>query len=115
MEFDEAWRAALAEVFPNGLTRDAGEPGRPAIGVIVTRNDELAKNAGLQPGDIIVALEGWRVENIRQYAAINAFFETDLMKLTAWRRKRIELTVRAPGRLLGSGFRSYPVQDRGEK
>ena len=115
MEFDEAWRAALAEVFPGGLTRDAGEPGRPPRGAIVTKDDELAKKAGLQPGDIVVALEGWRVENIRQYAAINAFFETDLMKLTAWRRKRFELTVRMPGRLLGAEFRTYPVQAWGEK
>ena len=68
------------------------------------------RTAGLQAGDIIVGLEGWQVENLRRYQAINAGFESELMTLTAWRGKPFEVKISAANRLMGIEFRTYAIQ-----
>jgi hypothetical protein len=105
----------LARRFPNGLVPLSVISGRPASGVIVTKDSELSRAAGLQAGDLIVGLEGWRVDNLPQYRAINAFFKTDVMKITAWRTNMFEVTVSAPNRLMGIEFRSHPIKGWAEE
>jgi hypothetical protein len=99
----------LARLFPNGLVEIPSFSARPATGVIVTKDSELSRAAGLQAGDLIVGLEGWRVENLPQYRAINAFFKTEQMKITAWRTQAFQVTLTAPNRLMGIDFRTYPI------
>jgi len=113
--FESAWKAALARVFPGGLVAAASGDTRPAAGVIVTKDNERVRTAGLQAGDIIVGLEGWRVDNLQQYRAVNAFYETDAMKLTVWRGKLFTVAITAPSRLMGIEFRSYPIQGWSER
>jgi hypothetical protein len=111
---EPAWQQELARVFPDGLTAVPGD-GPPKRGVVVTRDNDVVRKAGLQAGDIIIGLEGWRVENYRQYSSINAFFENDVVKLTAWRGRPFDLTLRAPNRLMGVELRTYPIDGWGEK
>jgi hypothetical protein len=82
---------------------------------MVTKDSELSRAAGLQAGDLIVGLEGWRVENRSQYRAINAFFKTEAMKITAWRTKVFDVAVTAPNRLMGIDFRSHPIKGWAEE
>jgi len=74
------------------------------------------RKAGIQAGDIIVGLEGLRVDNLPQYRAINASFDAEHqeMKLTLWRGQMFQATLTAPGRYMGVEFRSYPIQGWGE-
>jgi hypothetical protein len=110
----EAYRATLDEqlrrVFPDGLVEVASADGAPANGVIVTRDSELSRAAGLQAGDIIVGLEGRRVQNLHQYQAINAFSRDPRMTITAWRGRNFDVTVTAPNRRMGIEFRSHPIR-----
>jgi hypothetical protein len=105
----------LARVFPNGLVSLSLGSTRPETGVMITRDSELSRSAGLQAGDLIVGLEGWRVENLSQYRAINAFFKTDAMKITAWRTTAFDASVTAPNRLMGIDFRSHPINGWAEE
>ena len=77
--------------------------------MIITKDSELSRTAGLQAGDLIVGLEGWRVDNLPQYRAINAFFKNDVMKISAWRTNRFDVTLTAPNRLMGIEFRTHPI------
>jgi tetratricopeptide (TPR) repeat protein len=115
LEFETAWRHQLAEVFPKGLTPAPKGDARPATGVIVTRDNDFVRKAGLQAGDVIVGVEGWQVEDLRQYYAVNAFFESDVMRLSAWRGKLSPVTLRAPNRLMGVDLRTYPIEGWDEK
>jgi tetratricopeptide (TPR) repeat protein len=110
--FESRWRIALAGSFPGGL-QDAPAalpPQPPASGVFVYKDSAASRKGGLRAGDIIVGLEGWRVDTQEQYAAINAFFENETLKLTVWRGKVFELEIPAPGRLLGTELRTHPVK-----
>ncbi len=66
-EYEKKWRDASSGVFPDGLEPESAGDAKPERGVIVVKDSELSKQAGLQAGDIIVALEGFRVKNLRQY------------------------------------------------
>jgi tetratricopeptide (TPR) repeat protein len=109
-ELEDAWKAELARVFPDGLSPVPAGDARPARGVIVTRDNRKTRTAGLQAGDIIIGLEGRRVDNLRQYYAVNAFYGQEQMKLTVWRGKTFEVAITAPNRLMGIEFRSYPIE-----
>jgi tetratricopeptide (TPR) repeat protein len=63
----------IERVFPNGLTREAAPAGSPAVGVYVEYDSPESRKAGLQTGDVIVGVDGWRVDNVQQYQAVRAF------------------------------------------
>ena len=102
-------------MFPDGLLPSPTTNEHPAVGVIVTKDSDKARKAGLQAGDIIVGLEGWRVDNLEQYRAVNAFYKQRLMKLTAWRGKLAQIEIETPNRLMGIEFRSYPIKGWSER
>jgi len=109
-DLESEWKTALARVFPDGLVPAPATDARPSRGVIVQKDNPRTRAAGLQAGDIIVGLEGMRVENLRQYYAINAFYSGNDMKLTAWRGKTFQVAITAANRLMGIEFRSYPIE-----
>jgi tetratricopeptide (TPR) repeat protein len=115
-DYEPRLRELSKVIFPSGLAparRD--ETGRPAAGVIVTKDSRRSRAAGLQAGDIIVGLEGWRVENLAQYRAIDAISRDERMKLVVWRGSRFEVDAKAPQRLMGVELRSYPIEGWSEK
>jgi hypothetical protein len=105
----------LARVFPQGMVAIAELKTKPETGVIITKDSELSRAAGLQAGDLIIGLEGWRVENLPQYRAINAFSKTEVLKITAWRTQSFDVTLTAPNRLMGIDFRSHPIKGWAEE
>jgi tetratricopeptide (TPR) repeat protein len=114
--YDTAWAAELERVFPQGLTPVPIGAGKPPHGVVVNSDTALSRRAGLLIGDLIVGVEGHRVENFDQYRAVNAFFERDDMKLTVSRGgKLLPITVTAPNRYMGVELRSYPIEGWAEK
>jgi hypothetical protein len=114
--YNEKWRSLAPAVFPNGLqdvpaTLDAA----PQSGVIIIKDNPNTIKHGIQTGDIVVGLEGFRVENLNQYYAVNAFFSKEQMKLTLWRGNLYAATIQAPNRLMGVQFRSHPIAGWAEK
>lgn len=72
-------------------------------------SDEIRK-AGFQAGDVIVGLEGFRIESLPQFKAVNAFFKKPEMKLTLWRGATpFEATITVPDRKIEIELRSYPI------
>jgi hypothetical protein len=108
--YNEKWRSLAPAVFPQGLQdAPAKLDAPPQTGVIVTKDNPNTITHGIQTGDIIVGLEGFRVDSLNQYYAINAFFSKEEMKLTLWRGNLYTATIQAPNRLMGVQFRSHPI------
>jgi hypothetical protein len=115
-DFAAEWKTELARVFPEGLTPVPTGNVAPAHGVVINSDSQVARRAGLFIGDIIVGIEGYRVENFDQYRAVNAFFEQDEMKVTVWRGGKLAaIAVTAPDRYIGVELHSYPVEGWSEK
>lgn len=112
---NEAYRARyerlLAEVFPDGLQPEpASMPGAPQKGVFVYKDSPYSRKYGVRTGDIIVALEGYRVDTEEQYHAVNAFKDTPELKMTLWRGQLIKIEAKSPTRLLGTDLQTHPLQ-----
>ena len=110
VEYQGAWDALLPTVFPHGLQPvPKSFDAQPATAVIITDDNATVRKAGFQTGDLIVGLEGFRIENVKQYRAVNVFFSRDEIKLTLWRGQVFERAITVPNRCLGIQFRTYPI------
>jgi hypothetical protein len=112
---NEAYRAKyarwLAEVFPDGLQPEpTAMPGQPQKGVFVYKDSPYSRKYGVRSGDIIVGLEGWRVDNAEQYFAINSFKDDAEMKITLWRGQLVTIDAKSPTRLLGTDLQTHPMK-----
>lgn len=86
-EYLDRWKAIEREVFPGGLQRMAAEmKTRPANGAFVEEDSFRSRQVRLQAGDIIVGIDGWKIESFEQFDAV-LWFEPDAKthKYTAWR------------------------------
>jgi len=96
--------------FPNGLERAdlKAFSGYPTDGTFVLTTSPRAERAGLKAGDIIVALDGFRVRTRRQYYVVRGFGEEPTLSLIIFRHPRyVELKARSADRRLGFDFRSH--------
>jgi hypothetical protein len=104
----DKWRAVS---FPNGLQPEpTSMTSPPKTGVYVYADTERSRQAGLRAGDIIVGLEGFRVDNVEQYQTINGFFEHPRVKLTFWRGSLMKVDAETPNRRFGTDIRTYPLK-----
>ena len=114
--YQPAWQRELERVFPNGLVEGAGPDGPPTTGVFIESDSAAARAVGLQAGDVIVAVDGWRVENMPQYRVVRAFPLAGGFTLTVARGP-----ARLPVKVANSAFTpqftiaDYPVQGWIEK
>ena len=81
------WSAIEKQIFPNGLQPIAVEmPKQPEKGVFVEEDSYWSRRVRLQAGDIIVGVDGWKVESKEQYDALVTFLPPHTRhKFTAWR------------------------------
>jgi hypothetical protein len=109
--YEHKWKKWLAETFPKGLQPEpASMAATPKTGVFVYQDSERSQKAGIRSGDIIVGLEGWRVDTVEQYHAINSFFEHPRVKLTLWRGALVKVDAETPRRLFGTDIRTHPLK-----
>lgn len=115
-KYKDGWERAVKPVFPDGLRRDPVPAGPPALGVFVEQDSPAANRLGLQAGDVIVAVDGWRVDNMLQYRAVRAFPMQGGFTLTV-ARGATRLEVAIPNRAFVPDFKiaNYPVQGWIEK
>lgn len=93
----EDWRTSVARLFPDGLSDEPPPAARPVRGVLVEQGSASASYYNLRVGDVIVAVDGWRVANVPQYRAIRAFPVEGRILLTVWRGSQ-HLDVTIPNR-----------------
>ncbi len=114
--YQDLWQRELERVFPNGLSREPVPAGPPKLGVFVEQDSPAANKLGLQAGDVIVAVDGWRVDNMVQYRTVRAFPLDGGFTLTV-ARGATRLPVTIADRAFVPDFRiaNYPVQGWIEK
>ncbi|MDB6018210.1 MAG: hypothetical protein JWR19_2699 [Pedosphaera sp.] len=100
----------LERVFPNGAEKVAVADFHrlPTDGVLIQRQSELLTAAGLQAGDVIVALNGTRTHTFLQYVYVRSLMpgpELDL--IVCQRGKYHEIKCSPPQHLFGSDFVDY--------
>jgi hypothetical protein len=110
--YEPKFRSLTDEAFPNGLERLDPEklaPGRPADGVRILSSNRFLRRIGLNMGDIIVGLDGWRVHNQRQFLIVNEFSRAPDMRLQVWQNDRYsQIEARVVVRDFGVELKSFP-------
>ena len=81
------WKAIEKEIFPNGVQPMAtAMTQKPEKGVFVEEDSYSSRRVRLQAGDIIVGVDGLKVESKEQYTAVVAFLPPNTKhQFTAWR------------------------------
>ena len=105
----DRWRTVEKLLFPSGLQpMPPTMPNQPAKGVFIYDDSSWSRRVRLQVGDIIVGVDGWRVEDREQYNAVIEFTEPNaLHKITAWRG--VLITVELPEDH-GMELQTYPLR-----
>jgi hypothetical protein len=94
--FARRWEEVKSGTFPNGLVPEATSADRPAAGVHVTADSPASRRVRLQAGDIIIGVDGWRVDNLDQFNAVWAFGDQlKTHRITAWRGALFTVSVPA--------------------
>lgn len=116
-KFDEArHRELLARFFPKGLEKVGSDPAEPPPdGVILVGHSEEATKATLRAGDVIVALNGYRVRTYDQYRVVRTLSMDPELKLTLWRGKALHITARPPNRWFEVEVKSHHGAEENEK
>jgi hypothetical protein len=97
-------KAMEAEVFPGGMRaaslRDFS--GKPKTGVSINGESDLLRKNGLKAGDVIVSIEGWRVDTFDQYSFIRELSESPRFRLIVYQDGQYrEIAAEAEGRRFG--------------
>jgi hypothetical protein len=99
------------EVFPDGLVRDqaSSRVSPPIDGVLIKGSSPTVAEARLQPGNVIVALDGYRVQNLRQYNWVRFLAPDDApMNLAVWQGSGFaDVRANPPQRWFDADFENY--------
>jgi len=101
----------LRPVFPDGPQRVvmyALPAGAPPDGITFAQYGPRPAKTGLQPRDVIIGVDEWRVHNPEQYAAASRFRAGETMIFTVWRDNRYQqVKATVPQRWLGVTFNHH--------
>ena len=110
--YQSKWDTWRPVVFPNGLQpAPTSMPGVPPTGVFVYKDSAYLRDAGLRAGDIIVGVDGWRVDTEEQYWTIIDIKDDPTVRFTLSRGGQL-VTVEAtsPTRLFGGELQTHPMK-----
>jgi hypothetical protein len=112
LAYETKWLKWRAEGFPDGLQPEpVTMAGVPQVGVFVNKDSEYSRAAGIRAGDIIVGLDGWRVDNRNQYFTILAFKDDPMLNLTVSRGGRlVKIQPKSPTRKFGTELQTHPMK-----
>jgi tetratricopeptide (TPR) repeat protein len=106
-----------ARIFPDGIQAAsmATSTGAPDLGVRIKRAGHRGEQAGLRNNDIIVAIDGIRVRNKRQYAAMKYQSWAPAMRFLVWRAGHyVEVSTELRHRWVASQIANYTAGAPGE-
>lgn len=112
LAYETKWLKWRAEWFANGLQAEPSTmTGVPQVGVFVNKDSEHSRAAGIRAGDIIVGLDGWRVDNSNQYFTILAFKDDPILNLTVSRGGQlVKIQPKSPTRKFGTELQTHPMK-----
>ncbi len=105
------FKTNLASIFPDGIESVGLEnfTSAPQKGVLITEENPRLLQCGLEQGDIIVALDGRRVQTLPQYKFVNTLSDSPKMKLIVFRKGSYTLVKsKVSDREFGTDFRNWP-------
>jgi len=108
--YSKLGREGVAKYFPNGMQRVelSGFAEKPTQGVLLSRASATSQRIGLWVGDVLVALDGYRIANTDQYYIVRDMSTSPAVMYTVWRNgKYLEVKGRIPGRQLGARVENY--------
>jgi tetratricopeptide (TPR) repeat protein len=108
--FAEKYRQLERAAFPSGLRNvSVGDfHEMPKSGVFIQNSNDLLQHAGMKPSDVIVALDGKRVDTFEQYNFVRAMTTSDEMDFIVWSNGNYRaLHARVPSRRFGLKFVTY--------
>lgn len=104
-KLNEAWDRIIGNVFPDGLVEVKLEDfnGKPKTGNVIASTSEHTTRHGLRDGDVIVALDGFKADNLQQYMVLRAMKpDTTPVIIIYWNGSEYkQLTASLPGRRFG--------------
>jgi tetratricopeptide (TPR) repeat protein len=109
-QFDNELNKRLGKLFPMGIEKvsfgDFKAP--PTDGILINEATDLARAAGLKVGDVIVAINGIRMHNFKQYSCGRDFNTGPEMDLIIWQGNRYnEIKASPPNHRFGGDFGDY--------
>jgi tetratricopeptide (TPR) repeat protein len=108
--FEPEVQKRIRKLFPKGIEKVALSDfhGPPADGVLIKEENDLLKSAGLNKGDVIVAVYGVRVHNFQQYTYSRELKNIPELDLIAWHGGAYhEFKPSPPNHLFGLDFGDY--------
>jgi S1-C subfamily serine protease len=85
----------------------------PTEGVKVDTTNENTDRAGLKRGDVFVALDGYRVQNIKQYMLVRALTDDPKINLIVWNgTKYVEVAISLPNRMFNNDISNFRAGGR---
>lgn len=109
--FESEAQRRIRKLFPKGIENVTLKDfqGQPEDGVWIRQENDLLKAAGMQKGDIIVAVYGVRVHNFKQYTYGRELKDTPELDLIVWHDGTYhECKASPPDHHFGLDFRDYP-------
>jgi S1-C subfamily serine protease len=84
--------ALLKQHLSGGLVKFTaiGSVAAPKAGVVIRDLNEAMSEAGLQVGDVVVAVRGYTIANFKEYILVRNLDENEPYELTIWRGGRYQ-------------------------
>ncbi len=113
--YESLAEGAVARDFPQGLQRIARAEltAPPYEGVLILDETAEGRRIGIHQGDIVVAMDGYRVSTHQQYMTVRAFRVDPRVEWIVWRDGRyFEVAAELPGRSFESKFTRWTARGR---
>jgi len=111
--FDGELQKRLSSLFPQGVEKVTLSDFRsaPPDGVYIAEQTLLAEQAGLNRGDVIVAVNGVKVHNFKQYSSARDWDSKPELDLIVWQNGRfVSIKASPPDHRFGGNFTDYPAK-----
>ncbi len=108
--YDNELKRHIKNYFPDGIEKITLNDflAAPTDGVLINEATDLARSAGLHVGDVIVAVDGIRVHNFKQYSYGRELNISQEMNLIVWQRGNYhEIKANPPSHRFGGDFGDY--------
>jgi tetratricopeptide (TPR) repeat protein len=100
----------LLNIFPSGIAKVKFDQLKqePSSGILFRQLSDKAKAAGLQIGDVVVAINGLRVSNMPQYYTVMDSSISEEYEFFVWRKNQYHhLKIPVPGARFGGNVSTY--------
>jgi len=113
-EYQRAWDQSCGKIFPGGLRKlDLDrEPVPPLHGLIMQDYNNRISQKGIARDAVIVGMDGYKVDDFRQYAMIRAFDWSDQISLAVFQGGQYQIIHTDHGRSLGVNLLAYQPSSR---